>query len=1073
MRKKPLPRLMRILSTILVFALLFTSSVTPIFAAELISAGERASIAGIAATPTPLDTDELPHADVLALLVRLDDYDSFTEAERAVLYTYVGIGYDETRAAADEARVQAALYAELERLPQSLRTELRVLSYEEAGRSFADLTPLEKQELYDYLQIADEQYAAADALFAELAQTEEGLFAQMLLVETVSDGYFTLDEARALTARYPNRAERDAEIGAFRAFAASLAMPSSVTAARLRAAAMPAAASALRTEKAAYLSASAFLRAKEMLLAGSRAEEIRAAYAVAATLSLDPDDLLIAHSLTATDTVTPIGGMGTSLETSLSAEETALLALYPVKLSPVREKLSTTASRNTAELTAAVVAMDNALYSAASAGNSQTGDDSNVVNPPFLADLAGETGVSLNTGAAYHAVDLVNLPGVNGYDLNLGITYSSADAHTVRKADGSALGARLFAFADVSEYLIYGSVMIRCNYTTYMQEVASVADASPILNSYAAMHGTISYTGFVASDTKTITQTQTSNTVITGTYTPYEITGVTNSNSIPSTIPYSDSDGYTGTLTPYRSEQYNTGIIATGANTWQQIIYTTTYFAGTVTATSNVRYTSVERSGVLQLAMHSSLPSEQTYGELRANIGAGWMWNIPSIELDADDSMYAYLHLPSMGTLKFSEVNVGGRYGFYNHSASDVELYAATNFTSPQGITSAYRARLTGGYNYYFSADGRLLMHCDRYGNMITYGYTSTTAGGLLSSITDTAGRVVTITYAQTANGMTVTVTAPDNTASVLTLTTLPWMTAGNYALTAVTHPDNTQTLFSYTAGTGYYHNTSKTPTAGSAIPYALLTGITSPTGAVLAYSYAPVTVNRNFIGAESVFRVTERKWLAGTTEYKKQTFTYTGEYTNYPNIGTYLPMTYAYAVQVTENNGTYRQYSFGSSQQLTMTTLFGSDGLPVESTNYTYNDNGYPTSAAHTYYHGTNSITSLERFTYDARGNVLTHLSPKANGNAALMQYQTTNPDANDTNAFRYAGQYFDAETGTYYLRARYYSLGIGRFTQQDGWGYSNIGDPLRLNLYTYCGGNPIKYIDPSGHYYIAIGGT
>ncbi len=83
----------------------------------------------------------------------------------------------------------------------------------------------------------------------------------------------------------------------------------------------------------------------------------------------------------------------------------------------------------------------------------------------------------------------------------------------------------------------------------------------------------------------------------------------------------------------------------------------------------------------------------------------------------------------------------------------------------------------------------------------------------------------------------------------------------------------------------------------------------------------------------------------------------------------------------------------------------------------------------------------------------------------------EETNPDATDTNAFRYAGQYFDQETGTYYLRARYYNPGIGRFTQQDGWGFSNIGDSLRLNLYTYCGGNPIKYIDLSGHYYIVKG--
>ena len=74
-------------------------------------------------------------------------------------------------------------------------------------------------------------------------------------------------------------------------------------------------------------------------------------------------------------------------------------------------------------------------------------------------------------------------------------------------------------------------------------------------------------------------------------------------------------------------------------------------------------------------------------------------------------------------------------------------------------------------------------------------------------------------------------------------------------------------------------------------------------------------------------------------------------------------------------------------------------------------------------------------------------------------------NPDPNDENPWRFCGEYFDRETGTVYLRARHYDARIGRFTQQDGWGYANIYDPLGLNLYTYCNGNPVMWIDPSGH--------
>lgn len=68
------------------------------------------------------------------------------------------------------------------------------------------------------------------------------------------------------------------------------------------------------------------------------------------------------------------------------------------------------------------------------------------------------------------------------------------------------------------------------------------------------------------------------------------------------------------------------------------------------------------------------------------------------------------------------------------------------------------------------------------------------------------------------------------------------------------------------------------------------------------------------------------------------------------------------------------------------------------------------------------------------------------------------------DTNVFRYCGEYFDAETGTIYLRARYYNPTIGRFISRDSYA-GKASDPLSLHRYTYCHNNPILYFDPSGH--------
>jgi RHS repeat-associated protein len=57
----------------------------------------------------------------------------------------------------------------------------------------------------------------------------------------------------------------------------------------------------------------------------------------------------------------------------------------------------------------------------------------------------------------------------------------------------------------------------------------------------------------------------------------------------------------------------------------------------------------------------------------------------------------------------------------------------------------------------------------------------------------------------------------------------------------------------------------------------------------------------------------------------------------------------------------------------------------------------------------------------------------------------------------FGYSGEYFDAESGLIYLRARYYDPQTSRFLAED---------PIRdgLNWYTYCYNNPIMWIDPSG---------
>ena len=113
------------------------------------------------------------------------------------------------------------------------------------------------------------------------------------------------------------------------------------------------------------------------------------------------------------------------------------------------------------------------------------------------------------------------------------------------------------------------------------------------------------------------------------------------------------------------------------------------------------------------------------------------------------------------------------------------------------------------------------------------------------------------------------------------------------------------------------------------------------------------------------------------------------------------------------------------------------------------------------------NVKTDYQYYTQNAHGDVV-NLTDSTGAITKSYKYDAfgveQNVDDADDNAFRYCGEYFDAETGTIYLRARYYDPAIGRFISRDSVTGENT-DPLSLNLYTYCHNNPIIGTDPSGH--------
>ena len=112
------------------------------------------------------------------------------------------------------------------------------------------------------------------------------------------------------------------------------------------------------------------------------------------------------------------------------------------------------------------------------------------------------------------------------------------------------------------------------------------------------------------------------------------------------------------------------------------------------------------------------------------------------------------------------------------------------------------------------------------------------------------------------------------------------------------------------------------------------------------------------------------------------------------------------------------------------------------------------PAAGVKTYFHtnkqgsviamsGTSAALAEGPYTYDPYGNCFS-------GAAAC---------SSSGEPYRFTGHRFDAETGLYYYRARYYSSALGRFLQIDPVGYS-----ADLDLYSYVGNDPVDRADATG---------
>ena len=390
-----------------------------------------------------------------------------------------------------------------------------------------------------------------------------------------------------------------------------------------------------------------------------------------------------------------------------------------------------------------------------------------------------------------------------------------------------------------------------------------------------------------------------------------------------------------------------------------------------------------------------------------------------------------------------------------------IEAYTYNGLGLVSNITYTQDNTVKESYDYTYDSRGYIATES------ILNNYFTTAKDADFAYTYDTIGRLTTSAYT-------------DNTTSTTTATAYTYDNVGNRL-----SKSNSQYTYSYTIG-AYNQVSAITKT---------LTG-SSTTVEASNFTY---DVNGNTTGESTTTYSTETQ--NGTTFDVRTSLTkaYSYDYTNMmsaANVSTSVDA---------KISGSSDPYTNSASDSASDTYVYNGDGQRVKkitggiTTKYYYTgsvvlytadaDNNKISGniatpsgeiiATKDYANATNADGSANTFAnkyyfyhYDIRGSVTTLLKPDATFEQGYSYDEYGNTTVENSaslfhNEMSYTGAISDSTTGLSYMNARYYNPATGTFTSQDTY-YGSAYSPWTQHLYSYTGGNPVNYTDPTGHRFI-----